>query len=1208
MFVCLFKKVTIHKTLELSIVQSNNNTNILALGGDEGFLKVIQIDLVKPKTNLDGTPASPVTFSQTLITHRSRIELLTWNDQWNKLTTCDTEGVIVVWKFGDNSQWETEMINNRDISVVSDIKWSPMGNYLCFIYEDGHAIVGTAEGSRSWGNDIVQNSALYRLEWSPDETFILFCSENHHIIIFSTNGYQLGEMQLPGHLITAKISDITWWTNPLIEQKTIVHNKHLAVIFDNGTILLYDSHQDLNPFEIKTELSKVKKAQWSPNGETLAICGTITEENEIKDCLTFYSSSGQYVQDIKLSNKITSFTWESYGAKIAITTETFLLFCLIKPDYKWTYFSDTLVYSYMNDSEHHTIVFWDLKKNKKNYKYVKNLLNIKSSGAFCLLTAKASESKYVVILCNSIGSPVDSRVINIYPEYTAMNNTHIFIASNHHVYIWQFRYENNNFSSKYGNKLNTDLLNKDVMKEIAFFIEEVPNLKEVYSLDNYNVSKTTNDLICSIYSNDKGFLVCCETGRTFIYDLPLMVNPERYYLDTKLIKSGLSPNLKYAWGIDDMHYFSIWDITKDSNKGKVGSILKGEKLDFEKSDVWNVVWSSDNEECFAFMQKNILNIHKGLTCEEVLNNNGYLAEYKDLSISTIMLEELLIKPSTDSYHKVEDIYVICETRILRDLRDLITEDINIADIYSYCERHNNEKLWDILTEHTMIKLDFVTAEKCLVRKQDYIGLSLLKRIQNIEEDDFKKAEVYQHYFKYDLAEEIYKKKDRNDLLIDMRIKLGHWEKVIELINESSIIEEDNLKVALNNLALQYIEKKEYDKAEELLLKTGNREELINVWFITENFHKASEYIDNIPEESEFLLFMGEKFELYGLTQEAVRCYIRYGDIKKAIDICVLTNQWNLAVELAEKNNLFQVEGLVVKFEKLLIEKNKKMDLVEFYRKAHKHTEAAKILIKIAEELKANNTSPIILKKIYVLAALEMESYKTRYMDAQITNTMTTMNNAGTNNTNTATNKTLDTLITSDLSNLGDKSLNNPWKGAEAIHYYMLCQSQIYNKEYNSALKTSLRLVQFEKELSSKDVYRLITLAALLNGSLKECSNALAKLKNLQNITDNEKVKFDELSFSIFTKNKPLNKEENKLKCPGKDCDEEITEYDIDCKSCGSNFSACIVSGQSLFFKEYIKCRKCKHKSLCTEVVSKRIRHCLMCHTKLNMADKSSNIA
>jgi WD repeat-containing protein 35 len=168
----------------------------------------------------------------------------------------------------------------------------------------------------------------------------------------------------------------------------------------------------------------------------------------------------------------------------------------------------------------------------------------------------------------------------------------------------------------------------------------------------------------------------------------------------------------------------------------------------------------------------------------------------------------------------------------------------------------------------------------------------------------------------------------------------------------------------------------------------------------------------------------------------VKCYLRFGDVKKAIDTSVLMNKWNLAVELAEKHNfLAQMGGTVGRFITQLKDKGKKMDLVELYRKAHMHTEAAKILIEIATDLKALNANPIILKKIYVVAALEMESFKTRLIDAQITNVTQ----------GTVQNNTLDTLITSDLSNVSDKTLNNPWKGAEAYHFYMLCQSQLYNK-------------------------------------------------------------------------------------------------------------------------------------------------------------------
>ena len=71
--------------------------------------------------------------------------------------------------------------------------------------------------------------------------------------------------------------------------------------------------------------------------------------------------------------------------------------------------------------------------------------------------------------------------------------------------------------------------------------------------------------------------------------------------------------------------------------------------------------------------------------------------------------------------------------------------------------------------------------------------------------------------------------------------------------------------------------------------------------------------------------MGEKFET-SLCDEVVNCYLRYEDIKKAIDTCVLMNKWNLDVELAEKNNVFQIEGF--KFGTILMEKGKKMDLME----------------------------------------------------------------------------------------------------------------------------------------------------------------------------------------------------------------------------------------------------------------------------------------
>lgn len=49
------------------------------------------------------------------------------------------------------------MINNRNKSVVTDMRWSPNGEKICIIYEDGAVIVGSVEGNRLWGKELKIN-------------------------------------------------------------------------------------------------------------------------------------------------------------------------------------------------------------------------------------------------------------------------------------------------------------------------------------------------------------------------------------------------------------------------------------------------------------------------------------------------------------------------------------------------------------------------------------------------------------------------------------------------------------------------------------------------------------------------------------------------------------------------------------------------------------------------------------------------------------------------------------------------------------------------------------------------------------------------------------------------------------------------------------------------------------------------------------------
>jgi len=137
---------------------------------------------------------------------------------------------------------------------------------------------------------------------------------------------------------------------------------------------------------------------------------------------------------------------------------------------------------------------------------------------------------------------------------------------------------------------------------------------------------------------------------------------------------------------------------------------------------------------------------------------------------------------------------------------------------------------------------------------------------------------------------------------------------------------------------------------------------------------------------------------------------------------------------------------------------------------------------------------------------------------------------------------------------------------------------MYGRSFKQALKTALRLQEYELELDAKRVYSVIALAAYYAKHFKECSRAFMKLESMPNLTDDEKNKYEEVALNVFGRNPPSEPSDcAKFPCIGKNCDALITEYDINCKYCGSNFQACVATGSPIFAKEYYKCSICKHK-------------------------------
>jgi len=89
------------------------------------------------------------------------------------------------------------------------------------------------------------------------------------------------------------------------------------------------------------------------------------------------------------------------------------------------------------------------------------------------------------------------------------------------------------------------------------------------------------------------------------------------------------------------------------------------------------------------------------------------------------------------------------------------------------------------------------------------------------------------------------------------------------------------------------------------------------------------------------------------------------------------------------------------------------------------------------------------------------------------------------------------------------------------------------------MKTAMRLIEYEKELQTKDVYSLVAIASFFNSCFRECSRALVKLERLETLTPAEREAYELLAINLFSRNPPVDKSKEEFSCPK--CSHGISE-------------------------------------------------------------------
>ncbi|XP_030850649.1 tubby-related protein 4 isoform X3 [Strongylocentrotus purpuratus] len=270
------------------------------------------------------SPQAPARRNFNLRGHNSEVVLVRWNEPFQKMATCDAQGVIFVWiKY--EGRWSVELVNDRSCQV-SDFSWSHDGRMALICYKDGFVLVGSVTGQRYWSSLLDLDAKLLCGAWAPDDKQVLLGTSKGEIVVMDIHGALVTQC----NLATERPLKALLWSSEKFrmvnigdcegedrKKRKVGSDKRnrskrkspvMAIDLGDGEIQLMRSHDDLTPICIKTGMTAVKM-EWSGCGSFLAVGGT--QPVESISAVKFYDTTGhlRFTLNIPSQRPLSALTW-----------------------------------------------------------------------------------------------------------------------------------------------------------------------------------------------------------------------------------------------------------------------------------------------------------------------------------------------------------------------------------------------------------------------------------------------------------------------------------------------------------------------------------------------------------------------------------------------------------------------------------------------------------------------------------------------------------------------------------------------------------------------------------------------------------------------------------------------------------------------------------------------------------------------------------
>ncbi|CAJ0583240.1 unnamed protein product, partial [Mesorhabditis spiculigera] len=1219
MFIYLSKKVTTPHDSELQCVSWNQNTDFIAAGGTNGSLRILKLAPAetsnKRHTGADNGIATPTNLSvnKELEAHTGTVLCVCFNEVYQKLTSSDSNGLIVVWSLS-NDNWYEDMLNNRNQSRVVSMSWNSDGSRIAIAYQDGMVILGSAEGNRVWHKEMP--GQLAACCWSPDGYLILlgFCDGEVHA--YDSQGNFMQKLQMTAlenvELETALVKDLRkdkiislcWWA-PVAKTKYVDNGgyKHkqtqmfnrpnqndaappritrqpttemlsdrqdgrprLLIAYEHGVIQLMRNETDTQPVMVRLSQIAIACAAWAPNGGFFAVTGQLSDApTGERNVVLFYTAHGERIRMLKVQgNAINGCAWDSTGLRCALAIDRHIYFTNIRPNYLWGYCADSVVYTFETAISEFRVIFYDVQQEAHYTKAVRHLENLSCNDEYCIISSRSDEEhgSYLCQLCNGMGTQMDFKYTEVKPEFVELNAEAAVIATEDLFYIWHFNLpKKNSFSFLALQRPSTQ---QDTIHHLDGSVAG-PTLRK----------KKPTEVICALVVADTYFLAAIESGIVYKFSLtdgsqlhkfPLLTNIEKMYFNCTFTKLVV---------LTHQAVMRQFDVSEDGLNSIPGA---------QRTDVWNVKWDHEKDDTLAVMEKTRLFVIRGRETEEPVNSSGYIASFKGLSVRTVMVDQFLQRPEHPERRYIVDI----EVKALREAKSMLTR-MKVSEATAYIEKNPHPRLWALLAEVALNKGDLATAEHAYVMLKDYQGLQFCKKAQKIDDVHVREAEIYYHLGKIDEAERLFFQADRRDLALEMFKTQQDWFRVLKILQTTTGPGDDQLlKIVYERLGDYFYDRQNWENAIPHYEQSKNLEKLKNCYLRRADYNSLRHLATQLQPGNPLLIELSELFASAGLCEAAVENFLRCDRLNEALDTCIQLNQWEKAVTLSRTHNLKDVDSLLGKYAEALTGSNERtLAAVQLYRRAGKYLQAAKVIYDIAEDERKRGATLLRLKKIYVLGALMVEDYhcqqRIKFADAE------KKKDKNADEAQIA----LSGLLEEDNSVSLEESrmIDSAWRGAEAYHFYMLAQKGLYQGNFDAAMKCAFYLMDFDDLLDPVEVYSVLAITSCATRQFSVASRAFMKLESLSDMAEEEKSAYRTLAIKIFNKYPPSDTVPNLVGCIN--CEHSIPDYSTICPQCDIRIPMCVVTGRPLFDYQFWLCPICKHRAY--EQHISNLKYCPLCH-------------